>query len=80
LELRTPITSVLSGAKLGFTVFADAAKVADEGFDLRDARWNKGAGAGLFLIASIIKINLDVARQLRSDGDIRVHLSSGFSF
>ena len=37
-------------------------------------------GAGwLFLIATIVRINLDVAHGLK-DGDTRVHLSSGFSF
>jgi hypothetical protein len=33
----------------------------------------------LFLIASIVRINLDVAHGLKT-GDTRVHLSSGFTF
>ncbi len=77
-ELRIPITSVISGAKLGATVFADAARVADHGAKLSDAKWHKGAGAGLFLIASVVKLNLDVAHGF--DGGARVHLSSGFAF
>ena len=79
-ELRVPFTSVISGGKLGFTAFMDAAKVGDEVFKIEDARWQKSAGGGLFLIASVITLNLDVARELRKDGGTRVHLSSGFVF
>ena len=77
-ELRIPITSVISGAKLGINIFFDAAKVADFSQRLEDARWEKSAGAGVFLIASIVKLNLDVAKAF--DGGTRVHLSSGFTF
>jgi hypothetical protein len=78
-ELRVPITSVLSGAKLGVTAFMDASKIFDAGQKLKDAAWHQGAGGGVFLIATIVRINLDVARGLKN-GDTRVHLSSGFSF
>jgi hypothetical protein len=78
-ELRVPVTSVLNGAKLGFTAFIDAGRVwnADQAFDA--VPWRKGVGAGVFLIAPLVRINLDVAQGLRT-GDTRVHLSSGFSF
>ena len=78
-ELRVPITSVLSGAKLGLTAFMDAGKAFDVSQPMRDAAWHQGVGGGVFLIATIVRINLDVAHGLR-DGDTRVHLSSGFSF
>jgi Omp85 superfamily domain len=78
-ELRVPITSVLSGAKLGVTAFMDASKVFDVGQKLKDAPWHQGVGAGVFMIATIVRINLDLARGLKT-GDTRVHLSSGFSF
>ena len=78
-ELRVPITSVLSGAKLGATAFFDAAKIFEVGARMSDAPWHRGVGGGLFLIATVVRINLDVARGLKS-GDTRVHLSSGFSF
>jgi hypothetical protein len=78
-EVRVPITSVLSGAKLGLTVFYDAGKAWDFGGRMEDAQWHRGAGAGLFLIASILRINLDIARAIK-DGDTHVHLSSGFTF
>ncbi len=78
-ELRVPITSVLSSARLGVTAFVDTGKAYD--FDTRfdDAVWHRGVGAGVFLIAPLVKINLDVAHGL-NNGDTRVHLSSGFSF
>lgn len=78
-ELRMPITSVLSGARLGVTAFADAGQIWNAGESRDRAVWHRGAGGGLFLIASIVRINLDVARGLKT-GDTRVHLSSGFTF
>ena len=78
-ELRVPITSVLSGAKLGVTAFMDAGKAFNVGQQMKDATWHQGVGGGIFLIATVFKINVDVGHGLR-DGDTRVHLSSGFSF
>jgi hypothetical protein len=78
-EVRIPLTSVLHGSKLGLTLFTDAGKAWDFGTRMQDAAWHRGAGAGLFLIASIVRINLDVARGLK-DGGTHVHLSSGFTF
>jgi Omp85 superfamily domain/Surface antigen variable number repeat len=78
-EVRVPITSVLRGAKLGVTAFMDAGKVWNFGSSMDDAAWHRGAGGGVFLIASIVRINLDVAHGLRT-GDTHVHLSSGFTF
>jgi outer membrane protein assembly factor BamA len=79
VELRVPTTSVISGAKLGFIAFLDAGKAWDFDRRLEDAQWHRGAGGGVFLLASMIRLNLNVARALK-DGDVRVHLSSGFSF
>ena len=78
-ELRVPVTSVLSGAKLGVTAFVDAGKAWNHGASMRSAGWERGAGGGLFLIASILKVNVDIARGFDT-GSTRVHLSSGFSF
>ena len=78
-ELRVPITSVLSGAKIGLTAFTDASKVFNVDQSMKDAAWHQGVGGGVFLIATIVRINVDIAHGLR-DGDTRVHLSSGFSF
>jgi hypothetical protein len=78
-ELRVPITNVTTGGKIGVVAFFDAARTAEHGTRLEDAEWHRGAGAGLFLIASVVKINLDFARNV-DGGGTRVHLSSGFSF
>ena len=78
-ELRVPITSVLRGARLGVTVFMDAAKAVDFGASLNGAEWHRGAGAGLFLIAPLVKINVDVAHGLNGGGT-RLNIGSGFSF
>jgi outer membrane translocation and assembly module TamA len=57
----------------------DAATAYDYGRNLDDAEWHRGVGGGVFLIAPFVKINLDVARGLKS-GDTRVHLATGFAF
>jgi hypothetical protein len=78
-ELRVPITSVLHNAKLGISVFMDAAKAVDVHASLRDAAWHRGAGAGLFIIAPLVKINFDIAHGLNGGGT-RLNLGTGFSF
>ncbi len=77
-ELRAPLTSVLSRARLGVTVFADAGKAADFGARLADAVWHRGAGAGLFLVAPFVQLNLNVARG--AGAGTRLNVSTGFSF
>ena len=63
------------------TVFMDAVNKLDVDDDINDSGWRRSAGAGLFLIASVIKLNLDVGRGLGTHGgDTRIHLSSGFAF
>ena len=78
-EFRLPITSVLNGAKLGVSVFMDAGKTVDFGASLKDAKWQQGAGAGLFIIAPLVKINFDVAHGF-DGGGTRLNLGTGFSF
>jgi hypothetical protein len=77
-ELRVPLTSVISGATLGLNLFHDAAKAVDHDVSLRETRWQRSTGAGVFLIASVVKLNLDIARA--HDHGTRVHLSTGFAF
>lgn len=78
-ELRVPSTSVLNGARLGVSAFFDAARVYDAGTRFDEAAWHKAAGGGVFLIASVVRLNLDVARGIESR-DTRVHLGMGFGF
>jgi outer membrane protein assembly factor BamA len=77
-ELRAPITSVLSSVKVGLTVFVDAAKTTDAGSSLGAAEWRRGAGAGLFFIAPLVRLNLDVAHGFT--GGTRLNVGTGFSF
>jgi outer membrane protein assembly factor BamA len=79
LEVRLPISSVLSSARLGVLGFVDAAKAWDAGARAAHADWNQGVGGGVFLIAPLITLNLDLAHGLRN-GDTRLHLSAGFGF
>jgi outer membrane protein assembly factor BamA len=77
-ELRVPLTSPLKVGKFGVSLFADSGAVAPHGARLRDQRLHSGAGAGLFVIATVFQLNLDVAKGF--DGGTRVHLTTGFSF
>jgi outer membrane protein assembly factor BamA len=77
-EIRMPLTSPLKIGKTGVSVFVDSGTVAPYGAKLQDQRMHSGAGVGLFLIATIFQLNLDVARGF--DGGTRVHLMTGFSF
>lgn len=79
-ELRLPLTSVLSGARLGVDAFYDAGKVADYGDAIGDASWRRGAGGGLFLIAAIVKANLDFGYGADEGGGFHAHLTAGFTF
>jgi hypothetical protein len=80
-EIRVPLTSVVTGARLGLTVFMDAVNTLGVDDDITTSGWHRSAGGGLFLIASVIRLNLDVARGIgRHGGDTRIHLSSGFAF
>lgn len=78
-EVRIPVTSVISGGQFGVTAFMDAGKVVNHGERFAGVKWRRGVGGGIFLIASVLKINVDVARGL-DDGKTRLHLSTGFAF
>ena len=78
-EVRLPITSVLSSARLGVLGFFDAAKAWDFGSRFEDAPGTGASAAACSSIAPIVKLNLDVAHGL-TDGDTRVHLGVGFAF
>jgi outer membrane protein assembly factor BamA len=77
-ELRIPLTSPMNVGRLGVSVFTDAGAVYNDGQRLRDATFQRGVGAGLFFLATIFQLNIDVAHGL--DGGTRVHVMTGFSF
>ena len=80
VELRIPITSVLTGsiARVGFTAFWDTAAAWDHGDSLSGQRFHHGVGAGVYLQAPLVRLNLDVGNNL--EGSTRVHFGLGFRF
>jgi outer membrane protein assembly factor BamA len=78
LELRTPVTSPLSFARLGVSVFVDAAAVYDEGQRLADQQFERGIGGGVWLSAALVRVNLAVARGLGHS--TRIHLATSLLF
>ena len=67
-ELRVPITSVLSSARSASSRSSTPRKAWDFGERDGGRGWHRGAGGGVFLIAPIVKLNLDIAHGL-TDGD-----------
>jgi outer membrane protein assembly factor BamA len=78
-ELRLPFTSPLTSARTGVNVFLDGGTAAPYGQSLRHAPMERGAGAGLFLVAAVVRLNLDVAHSLDGHGT-RVQFGTGFTF
>lgn len=78
LELRVPVSSPLSVAKAGFSVFVDAGKVYDHGTRFDAAPLRTGAGAGVWLSATIVQAGVAVAHG-RGSGT-RVHVGVGLTF
>lgn len=78
LELRTPVTSPLSIARLGVSVFVDAAAVYDVHERMRDQKFERGIGAGVWISAAVVRIQLAVARGLGRS--TRFHLATSLLF
>jgi outer membrane protein assembly factor BamA len=78
-ELRVPFSSPFSVGRVGFNVFMDGGATAAYSERIWDEPQHKSAGAGLFLIATVLQLNLDVSRSI--DGkSTRVHFGTGFTF
>jgi outer membrane protein assembly factor BamA len=78
-ELRAPFSSPFSVGRVGFNVFIDGGATAPYGERIWDQPRHKSAGAGLFLIATVLQLNFDVSRSI--DGkSTRVHFGTGFTF
>ncbi|HTI36353.1 MAG TPA: BamA/TamA family outer membrane protein [Vicinamibacterales bacterium] len=78
-ELRVPFTTPLSSARTGAVAFIDGGTVAPYGQSLQHTPMERGVGAGLFLVAAVIRLNLVVAHSLDGRGT-RVQFGTGFSF
>jgi hypothetical protein len=78
IELRLPFSSPLRVAKTGVAVFLDRGAVWNDGQRLADADWKQGYGAGVFAIATVFQLRLDVAHG--QGRGTRAHFSAGLSF
>jgi outer membrane protein assembly factor BamA len=78
VELRVPLTSPLGISHAGYSVFADFGRAWDYGARFSGARWRRGVGGGLFFLASVFQLNLDVA--VREGGGVRAHFGTGLQF
>ena len=80
IELRLPVTSLLSEAQVGLRFFGDAAAVVDAPRSLRQAGFLHGAGVGVFVMPPGFgfPVAIDVAHDFA--GGVRTHASAGFGF
>ncbi len=80
VELRIPVTSVLTGsiARVGFSAFWDTAAAWDHSETFGGQRFHHGVGAGVYLQAPLVRLNVDVGNNL--EGSTRVHVGVGFRF
>jgi outer membrane protein assembly factor BamA len=77
-EARVPLTSPLSVGRFGVKAFVDAGTTWDAGTRLRDRRFERGVGGGVFFAATIVTANVDVAWP--ETGKPRVHAALGVQF
>ena len=80
IELRLPVTSLLSDGRVGLRFFYDTAAAYEADRPIRRARFRKGAGAGLFFLPPRFgfPVSVDVAHDFA--GGMRVHGSVGLGF
>jgi hypothetical protein len=77
LELRLPLSTPLSVARLGVSAFLDVAQVYDEGQTFEPGRLERAVGAGVWLSVAFVRLNLAVAHGIGHS--TRVHFSTGVS-
>ena len=80
IELRLPVTSVLSEGRIGLRFFYDTAATYAADRQIRDAVFREGAGVGVFFLPPRFgfPISIDIAGDLA--GGVRTHASAGFGF
>jgi outer membrane protein assembly factor BamA len=78
VELRVPTSSPLSVAKAGISVFVDAGKAYDHGVRFDDAKLHVGAGAGVWLSATVVQAGVSVAHG--RGGGTRVNVGIDLTF
>lgn len=77
-ELRVPINSPLTVARLGARVFVDAGTTWSASERLRDRAFDRGIGAGVYAGVAAAMLNVDVA--WAESGKARGHVGFGVTF
>jgi outer membrane protein assembly factor BamA len=78
VELRTPLTSPLSLARFGTSVFIDAGTAYPVGQRFSDQHLKQGVGGGVWLTAAAFRISLMVGHGIGAGN--RVHFGAGLTF
>jgi hemolysin activation/secretion protein len=78
-EVRVPISSPLSSGRIGLNVFYDAGTVAPFGGSVLKQKPESGAGAGVWMIFTVIQLNFNIAHSFNGTGT-RFNFGTGFSF
>ncbi len=77
-EVRVPLTSPLTVARLGVNVFVDAGTAYNKGQHFRDQQLKKGVGGGLWATAALFRLSFMVAHGIGAG--TRVHFDAGLTF
>ena len=78
LELRVPFHSPMHIGQTGLTLFGDLGAAYEHGTTLKDADAHSGFGAGWYLHAPLVQLEIAVARG--DDRRTRVHVIAGLRF
>jgi hemolysin activation/secretion protein len=77
-ELRMPLTSPLNIGKAGVSAFVDLGTVYNEGERLRRQKFERGIGGSAWVVATVVRLELSVARGLGAG--TRVQFGAGVTF
>ena len=78
-EIRVPVTSPLNMGRLGVKAFSTRARLA-AGSKISQQRFDRGLGAGVFVTATVLRAELDIAWPQTGDKKPRVHFGLGVTF
>ncbi len=79
-ELRVPITSPLSFGRAGLSAFLDTARVYNKGQHVRDQRFHRGVGGGIWFSAPFVRLDVYVAHGLGGSTRAHVAVATSVSF
>jgi outer membrane protein assembly factor BamA len=78
IELRVPTTSPMRFGQSGIVVFGDAGSAWNHGEHRRDAPVERGYGAGWYLVAPFVRVNIDLGYGVGKGA--RLHVVTGLKF